>query len=490
MKKGKAVEEDGVALEMILALGDFGIDQLTTLFNRIYSTGNFVKCMCESVFIALPKVEGTLECAKHRTISIISQVTKIMLRVILKRIRSKIRPEISEEQYGFVAGKGTRNAIFCLRTLSERCIEMQKSLHICFIDYEKAFDKVKHGELLRILENLHLDGRDLRLIENLYWNQTAAVRVGEELTEWQEIRRGVRQGCVLSPDLFNIYSEMIMRKLEDLEGISVGGRNITNIRYADDTALIADSEAKMQALVNTLVMESERRGLKVNFSKTKVLVVRKGDEQIDARIKIHSNNLEQVKSFSYLGSILTEDGRCDKEIKTRIGIAKDSFNKIENLVTNQNISVALRRRFVKAYAWSTFLYGCEAWNISKAMEKRIEALEMWFYRRMLKVSWVDRVSNEIVLQRVGAGRELLKCIRKRQLRFLGHVMREEQLESVCLTGKIEGRRGRGRPRIKFVDGLARAAGTNLPPARMLQLTRSRSEWRSMVDNVFRDTSLR
>ena len=490
MKKGKAVGEDGVALEMIIALGDFGIEELTKLFNRIYNTGNFVKCMCESVFIALPKVEGTLECGKHRTISIISQVTKIMLRVILKRIRSKIRPEISEEQFGFVSGKGTRNAIFCLRTLSERCIEIQKSLYICFIDYEKAFDKVKHGELLRVLRDLHLDGRDLRLIENLYWNQTAAVRVGDELTEWQEIRRGVRQGCVLSPDLFNIYSEMIMRELEGLEGVRVGGRNITNIRYADDTALIADSETKMQSLVNTLVIESQRRGLKVNFSKTKVMVVRKGSEQIDARITIDGSNLEQVNSFSYLGSILTEEGRCEKEIKTRISIAKDSFNKIRNLVTNQSISVGLRIRFVKAYAWSTFLYGCEAWNINKAMEKRIEALEMWFYRRIMRISWVDHVSNERVLQRAGARREMLTSIRKRQLRFLGHVMREEQLESVCLMGKVDGRRGRGRPRIKFVDGLARVVGGNLSPARMLQLTRSRLEWRRMIDNVPWDTSLR
>ena len=141
---------------MIIALGDFGIHELMKLFNRIYNTGNFVKCMCESVFIALSKVEGTLECGKHRTISIISQVTKIMLRVILKRIRSKIRPEISEEQFGFVPGKGTRNAIFCLRTLPERCIEMQKSLYICFIDYEKdvllmVLPRLEHHQYMFLL---------------------------------------------------------------------------------------------------------------------------------------------------------------------------------------------------------------------------------------------------------------------------------------------------------------------------------------------------
>ena len=244
-----------MALEMILTLGEFGVNELTKLFNKIYASGNIIECMCESIFITLPKVEGTLECKKHRTISIMSQVTKILLRIILKRVRSKIRPELSQAQFGFVSGKGTRNAIFCLRTIAERSIEVQKNLYVCFVDYEKAFDKVKHEELLKLLRDIHLDGRDLRLIQNLYWNQKAAVRVGDELSDWQEIRRGVRQGCVLSPDLFNIYSEMIMRAIEDLEGIKIGGTNITNIRYADDTALIADSESKLQALVDCLVRE-------------------------------------------------------------------------------------------------------------------------------------------------------------------------------------------------------------------------------------------
>ena len=490
MKKGKAVGEDGVALEMILALGEFGVNELTKLFNKIYASGNIIKCMCESIFITLPKVEGTLECKKHRTISIMSQVTKILLRIILKRVRSKIRPELSQAQFGFVPGKGTRNAIFCLRSIAERSIEVQKNLYVCFVDYEKAFDKVKHEEILKLLRDIHLDGRDLRLIQNLYWNQKAAVRVGDELSDWQEIRRGVRQGCVLSPDLFNIYSEMIMREIEDLEGIKIGGTNITNIRYADDTALIADSESKLQALVDCLVRESNMKGLSVNITKTQVMVISKSDTQETASITIDGKILEQVSRFSYLGSIITQNGRCDEDIKTRIIIAKEAFNKVKNLVTNTSISVGLRKRFIRAYAWSTFLYGSEAWNISKVMERRIDALEMWLYRRLLKIPWVDHISNEQVLQRAGAKREIMNSIRKKQLRFLGHTMREQQLESLCLMGKVEGKRGRGRPRIKFVDGLARSCGGGISATEMLQLTRSRQEWRRMVDNVPRDTSLR
>ena len=281
-----------------------------------------------------------------------------------------------------------------------------------------------------------------------------------------------------------------MRELEDLDGIKFGGRNLNNIRYADDTVLIADSEEKLQCLVQALVTASGERGLKLNTSKTKVMVISKSDEDTRTHIAVNGEELEQVTKYKYLGSIVTQDGRCVDEIKTRIAIAKTAFNKVKSLVTNRSISVGLRKRFIKSYVWSTLLYGCESWNMSKEMERRIEAAEMWFFRRMLKISWTERVTNEAVLQRAGACRELMKTIRQRQLRFLGHVMRMGQLESVCVMGKVEGRRGRGRPRIKLVDTLAKAVGGGTTPAQLLQMTERRSDWRSMVANVLEDTAPR
>ena len=109
--------------------------------------------MSKSVFIAIPKVQGTLECEKHRTISIMSQVTKILLRVVLTRIRNKIRPQISEEQYGFVKERVSRNPIFAMKILSEKALEVNQDLYLCFVDYEKAFDK----DLMKMLENLEID---------------------------------------------------------------------------------------------------------------------------------------------------------------------------------------------------------------------------------------------------------------------------------------------------------------------------------------------
>ena len=486
MKAGKAVGGDGVAAEALQALGDFAIDQLTSLFQQIYQSGNIIDEMCDSVFVALPKVEGTLECSKHRTLSIMSQITKILLRIILKRIRSKLRTQISDQQFGFVPGKGTSNALFALRVLTENVLEVQKDIFVCFVDYEKAFDKVKHANLFNMLNEAGIDGKDMRLMRNLYWKQKATVRVGDEESPSLEIRRGVRQGCVLSPELFNLYSEVIMRDLLEMDGIKAGGRNINNIRYADDTVLITDSEEKLQDLVPALVRASGEHGLKLNVSKTKVMVISKADNDISANVEVGGVVLEQVQRYKYLGSVVTKDGRSVEEIKTRIAIAKNAFNKVKHIVTNRSISISLRRRFIKSYVWSTMLYGCEAWTINKDMEKRIEAAEMWFFRRMLKISWTDRVSNDVVLHRAGTKREIMKFIRQRQLRFLGHVMRSQQLENVCMTGRIEGQRGRGRPRVKLVDSLAKVVGGGVTPAQLLRMTETRSDWRSMVADVLED----
>ena len=219
MKTGKATGPDGLFIELIEALEEYGIEKVTTLLNEIYDTGQIPVDMSRSIFIALPKKPGATYCELHRTISLMSHVTKMLLRIIMMRVRNKINPEIAEEQCGFVVGKGTTNAIFILRTLIERALEIQKDVYLCFIDYTKAFDRVRHDEIIKELTKSKIDGKDLRIIKNMYWEQTAAMRVEGEISAFQKIKRGVRQGCVLSPDLYSLYSEIIMRYSEGQPGI-------------------------------------------------------------------------------------------------------------------------------------------------------------------------------------------------------------------------------------------------------------------------------
>ena len=185
MKHGKAVGPNNIPIEVFAVLEDIGIDFLTKLLNSIYDSGKIPKDLAKSVFITLPKIPGTMECELYRTVSLMSHLTKVLLRIILARMRKSLRPEISQLQFGFVPDKSTRNAIFNLSMLTERCIEMQKDLYLCFIDYSKAFDKVRLEKLFNILEHLDIDGKDLRVIRNLYWDQSAAVRIGGELSEYK-----------------------------------------------------------------------------------------------------------------------------------------------------------------------------------------------------------------------------------------------------------------------------------------------------------------
>ena len=289
---------------MLEAMEWWGIDKVTDLSNMIYSTGEIPAPMQISTFITIPKKPEAMECNKHRTISIMSQLCKIICRVIMNRIRNKINFEISEEQYGF--RKGTTNAIFNMRMLSERAVEMQKDVYLCFIDYEKAFDTVRHADMLEMLRRIGADSRDIRVIRNLYYEQKAALRVENELTDTVDIKRGVRHGCVLSPDLFSLYGEVILRDLVALPGFKIGGRNLNNIRYADDTVLIADSEQKLQDLVDAANTASEEKGLKINESKTECMTITKGSEPVACAIHVNQHQIKQVDEFEYLGSILTK----------------------------------------------------------------------------------------------------------------------------------------------------------------------------------------
>ena len=193
-----------------------------------------------------------------------------MLKILQARLQQYVNHEIPDVQAGFRKGRGTRDQIANIRWIMEKAREFQKNIYFCFIDYAKACDFVDHNKLWKILKKIgipdHLNG----LLRNLYADQEATVRTGHGTTDWFHLGKGVCQGCILSPCLFNFYAEYIMRNagLEEAQaGIKIAGRNINNLRYADDTTLMAESEEELKSLLRKVKEESENFGLKLNIQK-------------------------------------------------------------------------------------------------------------------------------------------------------------------------------------------------------------------------------
>ena len=206
---------------------------------------------------------------------------------------------------------------------------------------------------MEILRDIGVAEKKYKVIKNLYWAQKACVKINGEETGWQAVRRGVRQGCVLSPDLFSLYGEIIMRGISEYEGIRMGGRNINNIRYADDTVLIAHSSQQLQLIFNRVKEESERKGLNINIGKTKTMALPKNSPAPRFQLRCGELRVEQVERFEYLGSIITEDVRCNEEINRRIMIAKAAFINMKSILTNKKLSIKTRKYLVKTYVWPT-----------------------------------------------------------------------------------------------------------------------------------------
>ena len=246
---------------------------------------------------------------------------------------------------------------------------MQKDICTCFVDNTKAFDRIEHNEMMHSLDDLGLDDKDLRLLQTLYYQQYAAIRVNAKLSEIVLLKRCVRQVSVISPDLFSLYSETIIRSLDDLKRASIGGHNINNLRYADDTVLLAHTEEDLQSLLNVLDIRSKHFGMEINNKKTEVMIFTKKAYSNAPQCNIYLNRkeLKQVEHFKYLGCTLSRSCREDKEMNIRLGQAKLAFNKIKSILCNKYLSFKSNFRVLSCYIYPTFTYCSEIWNISKAM---------------------------------------------------------------------------------------------------------------------------
>ena len=227
--------------------------------------------------------------------------------------------------------------------------------------------------------------------------------------------------------------------LEEAEaGIKIARRNINNFRYADDTTLMAESEEELKSLLMKVKEESQKVDLKLNIQKTKIMA----SSPVIAW-QIDGETVETMSDLIFLGSKLTADGDCSHEIKRHLLLGSKVMTNIDSILKSRDIALPTKVRLVKAMVFPVVMYGCETWTTKKADHQRIDAFELWCWRRLLRAPWTARRSNQCILKEISPRCSLEGLMLKLKLQYFGHLMqRADSLEKTLMLGKIEGRRRR------------------------------------------------
>src|SRR5574339_684501 len=224
----------------------------------------------------------------------------------------------------------------------------------------------------------------------------------------------------------------------------IAGRNINSLRYADDTTLMAESEEELKSLLMKVKEESGKVGLKIDIQKTKI----KASAPITSW-EIDGETVETVSDFILGGSKITEDGDCSHEIKRRLLPGRKVMTNLDSILKSRDVTLPTKVRLVKAMVLPVVMYGCESWTIKKAELRRIDAFELWCWRRLLRVPWTARRSNQSILKEISPGCSLEGMMLKLKLQYFGHLMRRvDSLEKTLMLGGIGGKWKRGRQRMR------------------------------------------
>ena len=268
-----------------------------------------------------------------------------MLKILKARLQQYMNCEIPNVQAGFRKGKGTRDQIASIYWIIEKARAFQRNIDFCFIDYAKSFDCVNQNKLWKIPQEMRIQDHLTHLLRNLYADQEATVRTRHRTTDWLQIGKGVRQGCILSPCLFNLYAEYIMQNAgldEAPAGIKIAWRSINNLRYADDTTLMAESQEELKRLLIKVKEESENVGLKLSIHITKNIA-----SSPITSWQIDGETMETVTQFTFLGSIISADDDYSHEVKRCLLLGIKAMTKLDSILKSRDITLLAKVCLVK-----------------------------------------------------------------------------------------------------------------------------------------------
>lgn len=508
LSNNKAPGESGILPEMVKFAGQQFNDALLNLIHKVWQNGSVPQAWRDAELVPIPKKGDLSRCDNWRGIALLDVVGKVVGRLVQNRLQALAEDELPESQCGFRRGRSCNDQIFSVLQLIEKQYEHRTSGFIVFIDLKKAYDSVPREALWRALRVLGVPQCLVDIIASFHTGMTTRVRVGDAHTDSIAVNNGLRQGCTISPVLFNLYFALVFehwRKVMEqccpdagvdfkynINGNLFNGprtrhqRGSTlDVEFADDAALMVPSRATAVTALNVFHRVASSFGLTVNFAKTKFMCCGSNISPSDREpIIIDGQTVDCVASFVYLGCLMTPDARITQEVDHRIASAARAFGALRCVFEDASISVRTKRMVYTACVLSALLYGSECWPILRKDEARIDQFHHRCLRIILGVSRLDQelehITNTDLRKRWGSNDLLSDVLRHRRLQWLGHVARmpDERLPKQLMFGWLPQTRPAHGPRLRWKDR-ARSDLATVQADDWFATAQDRPEWRQL-----------
>ena len=511
MTAGKAAGADGIPPDIYKHGGPTVPEQLLKLFSQSWKEGRVPQAFKDADLIHLYKNKGDIKCCdNHRGISLLCIAGKIYARILLNRLIRHIKSIrlIPESQCGFEAGRSTIDPCFALRQLQEKCWFHSRDLYLLFIDLTKAFDTVNRDGLWALLKRIGCPDEFVSVIQSFHDGMKVTVREGSEKAEPFIVTSGTKQGCVLAPTLFSIFfSLMLFIAFENVkEGVEIHSRFdrgllsthnvhykaptkvestvIRDLLFADDCALAASSHEDLQRLCDSFANAASKFGLKISIDKTKSMYQPPPRMAYQAPdIHVEGNKLKAVKTFKYLGSIVSDNNSMDAEIDARLVRANSAYNKLtKRLWRKSGIRLMTKIAVYKAAVLSSLLYGSEAWTLPRRLIRKLEKFHLSSLRKIAGIRWYHKVPNFQVLEKCKV-MSINSMLDQNKLRWVGHVTRMDdfRIPKRMLYGRLaRGSSHRGN-HLTYINSVRKTLkACDLYDLPLEAKTCNRNDWRRSV----------
>ena len=452
LKNRKSPGQDDIPNELLKYGGQSLIQQLTSLIQKILYQHRIPDEWRTSTTILMFKRGDKKLPSNYRGINLLSTTLKLTTKVITTKINDLTC--LADEQQGFRSGRSCTDAVFVIRQITEKSIEYNKPAYMCFIDLEKAFDRVQLRDVVHLLYNRQIPHNLVKTIQNIYEANQIQAKINGVLTEPINVGCGIRQGDSLSPLLFNIIMDEIIGNVRLLKGYSMGDQEITILCYADDAVLVAENENDLQRLLHRFNCTAKSLNMIISTQKTKCMTTSK--VPLRCKLEVEGNVIQQEMKFKYLGIEISGYGDVEAEVRERTTKATRIAGCLNDTIwRNKNIEVETKARIYKATVRPIMTYTAETRPDTAKTKQLLETTEMRVLRRIAGKTLLDRERNESI-RRACKVENVNEWVLSRKEEWNEHISRMDnrRIVRVARDKSPLGRRSLGRPRKRWSDNLS------------------------------------